>query len=104
MTAGSEQPTAGARSRLRSLRASVGQFLYGMTGYEFAQQANHMRHEAGTLLLLVTFGDMIGLPVLPPYYALRLLPFVTPEIATWKRQVLRERHPLEKEEFDLIEL
>jgi hypothetical protein len=75
-----------------------------MTGYEFARQADHLRHDAGTLLLLVNFGDMIGLPILPPYYSLRLLPYVAPEIATWKRQLLREKHPLEKEEFDLIEM
>ena len=37
------------------------------------------------------FGDMLGVPVLPPYYAMRLLPFVVPQIETWKRSILRER-------------
>jgi hypothetical protein len=41
--------------------------------------------------MVVVVGDMIGLPVIPPYYSLRLLPFVTPQVATWKRRVLRER-------------
>lgn len=95
---------AGLAARVGALRRAAAEFLYGMAGYEFAQQANRMRHEAGTLLMLVTFGDMIGLPVLPPYYSLRLLPYVVPEVATWKRQLLREKHPLEKEEFDLIEM
>ena len=40
--------------------------------------------------MVVVVGDMIGLPVIPPYYSLRLLPFVTPQVATWKRRVLRE--------------
>ena len=26
--------------------------------------------------MLVTFGDMIGVPIMPPYYGLRLLPYV----------------------------
>jgi hypothetical protein len=43
------------------------------------------------LVMVGVFGDMLGVPVLPPYYALRLLPFVVPEIEAWKREVLRER-------------
>jgi hypothetical protein len=90
--------------RIRALRQSAGQFLYGMTGYEFAQHANHMRHEQNVVLMVLTFGDMIGVPIMPPYYALRLLPYVVPELEVWKRQVLRERYALDKEEFDLIEI
>jgi hypothetical protein len=37
------------------------------------------------------FGDMLGVPVLPPYYGLRLLPFVAPQLGAWKRSLLRER-------------
>ena len=90
--------------RIRALGRSAGQFLFGMTAYEFVQHANHMRHEQNVLLMVLTFGDMIGVPIMPPYYGLRLLPFVVPELETWKRQVLRERYALDKEEFDLIEI
>jgi hypothetical protein len=62
-----------------------------MTGYEFAQQALEMRAATERLFMLGLFGEMVGLPIIPPYYALRLLPFVVPQIETWKRQVLRER-------------
>ena len=93
-----------ASERLSAFRRAAGEFVYGMTGYEFARQAERMRHETGTLLMLMTFGDLVGLPVFPPYYSLRLLPYVAPEIGVWKRGLLRERHPLEKEEFDLIEM
>jgi len=37
-------------------------------------------------------GDIIGVPIMPPYYSLRLLPYVVPNIATWKRRVLRKRN------------
>src|SRR5919205_3316340 len=92
------------RARLRAWLAGLREIAYGMTGYEFAQHARHLRSERETLLLLLAFGDMVGLPVLPPYYSLRLLPYVVPEIEAWKRRVLRERHPLDNEEFDLIEM
>ena len=39
----------------------------------------------------IMFGDMLGVPILPPYYGLRLLPWLVPQIETWKRRVLRER-------------
>jgi hypothetical protein len=48
-----------------------------------------------------TVGDMIGLPVIPPYYALRLMPYLVPHIATWRRRVLREREITEDHDLDL---
>jgi hypothetical protein len=78
-------------SPLDRLRAAVAEFAYGMTGYEFARQAIETRAALENLFMCVVVGDMIGLPVLPPYYSLRLLPYVTPQVSTWKRRVLRER-------------
>ena len=83
---------------------AIREFLYGLTGYEFARQALELRHELEGLFILVTYGDMVGVPVMPPYYSLRLLPYVVPQVSTWKRKVLRERHPLDNEELDLIEM
>jgi hypothetical protein len=91
-------------ARLRRCLQTLREIAYGMTGYEFAQHARHLRAERENLLLLLTFGDLVGVPILPPYYSLRLLPYVVPEIEAWKRRVLRERHPLDNEEYDLIEL
>ena len=67
------------------------EFLYGMTGYEIAQHALEMRASMESLFILVVFGDMVGLPLLPPLYSLRLLPYVAPQMHGWKRRVLRER-------------
>jgi hypothetical protein len=72
-------------------KRAVREFLYGMSAYEFEQQALEMRRSMESLFMLVVFGDMLGVPVLPPYYGLRLLPYVTPIVATWKRHTLRER-------------
>ena len=72
-------------------RRALREFLYGMTSYEFEQHALDLRRSMETLFMLVTFGDMLGVPVLPPYYGLRLLPYVVPQIAGWKRRLVRER-------------
>lgn len=72
-------------------RRAVREFLYGMSAYEFEQHALEMRRSLEALFMLVVFGDMVGVPVLPPYYGLRLLPHVLPVVMPWKRRVLRER-------------
>jgi len=59
--------------------------------YEHAQQALEMRASLERLFLLLTFGDMIGLPVMPPYYGLRLLPYTLHSLDGWKRRLARER-------------
>jgi hypothetical protein len=38
---------------------------------------------------------------MPPYYSLRLLPYVVPDIAVWKRRVLREREFTDAHEYHL---
>ncbi len=88
----------------REQREALVDFLYGMTGHEFALHATHLRADLENLFMLAVVGDLIGVPILPPYYALRLVPFLVPGLDAWKRRVLRERHPLENEEFDLIEM
>jgi hypothetical protein len=79
----------------------VREFLYGMYGYEFETQALELRGELETAFLLITFGDMLGVPVMPPIQSLRILPYLVPTVATWKRRVMRERDVHESHEFHL---
>ncbi len=80
---------------------AVRQFLYGMMGMEIAEHAVEMRASLEALFMLGTVGDMLGVPVLPPYYSLRLLPYVVPQIETWKRRMLREREFSDVHEYHL---
>jgi len=80
---------------------AVRDFIYGLTGYEFVHHALKMRREAETLFLVVTLGDFVGVPVMPPVHSLRLLPYVAPEIVKWKRALARRKEFWEKEEYDL---
>jgi hypothetical protein len=82
---------------LKSLR----EFLYGLFGMEFAQHAMEMRSSLETLFMMSVVGDMIGLPIMPPFYSLRLLPYVVPNIKTWKRRVLREREFTDEHDYHL---
>ncbi len=79
----------------RNWRTRLREFLFGMMGMEFTHHALEMRASLETLFMLATVGDMIGVPILPPYYSLRLLPFVVPLINNWRRRMLRERDMLD---------
>ena len=79
----------------------IREFLYGMFSFEFERQALEMRGELESVFMLITLGDMLGVPVIPPIYSLRILPYVMPEIEKWKRRVMRERDIVDKEEFHL---
>jgi hypothetical protein len=79
------------RRRLRSAASAAGEFFYGMTTFEWACDMRRKRGEMERLFALITFGDIVGLPILPPYYTLRLLPYVVPVVNRWKRSLLRER-------------
>lgn len=70
---------------------SVKEFVYGVAARDSARFALKSRASMEHLFILITMGDMLGVPILPPYYSLRLLPYVVPQIATWKRRMLREK-------------
>jgi hypothetical protein len=67
------------------------QTIYGMAAHDMSRAALRTRASMEHLFILITMGDLLGIPILPPYYSLRLLPYVVPQIATWKRRMLREK-------------
>lgn len=77
--------------RWRGLRRSASEVLYGMTLHELELELRRERRAFEDLLLLAIFGDMLGLPFFPPYFALRLLPYVIPSLEVWKRSLIREK-------------
>lgn len=77
--------------KLRRLFKAMGDIIYGATIYEMVHDLNKERASLEHLFILVVFGDLLGVPVLPPYYTLRLLPYVVPNIEGWRRSMLRER-------------
>ena len=89
------------RGALARIASALREFAYGMTGFEFARHALETRAALENIFVLSVAGEMIGVPVIPPYYSLRLLPYVVPDIAVWKRRVLREREFTDEHEYHL---
>jgi hypothetical protein len=78
-------------ARLGAAARAFGDMIYGATVYEMVRDLNKQRGQLEHVFVLVVFGDILGIPILPPYYTLRLLPFVFPSMTGWKRSLLRER-------------
>jgi len=72
---------------LRVLRG----ILYGMTVHELDLELKRKRADLDRLFMLVVFGDLVGLPRLPPHDSMRLLPYILPSIEKWKRGLFREK-------------
>jgi hypothetical protein len=76
-----------AKQAIRILR----EVIYGMTVYDWVTELNKARNEQERLFTLIVYGDLLGIPILPPYYTLRLLPYLVPSLENWRRSMLRER-------------
>ena len=76
---------------LKQALKMIGDMIYGATIYEMVRDLNKERSHLEHMFILIVFGDILGIPILPPYYTLRLLPYVVPSFAGWKRSMLRER-------------
>jgi hypothetical protein len=77
--------------RLNGPRNVVEEIMYGLLLHEMVLVMKKERGHLDNLFMLVIFGDLVGLPLLPPYYSMRLLPHIIPSLETWKRSVLREK-------------
>jgi len=76
---------------IRNVLKAIGDIIYGATIYEMVRDLHKERSHLEHMFILIVFGDILGIPILPPYYTLRLLPYVVPSMAGWKRSMLRER-------------
>jgi hypothetical protein len=79
------------REKFNEIIEWIGGFLYGMMFYETIRTFRRQRADLEHLFVLISFGDLIGVPILPPYYNIRLLPYIVPLIRIWKYRMLRER-------------
>jgi hypothetical protein len=77
--------------KLKGWSKVLREILYGLTVHEMDLELRKDRGNLDQLFMLTVFGDLVGLPLLPPYYSMRLLPYIVPSIETWKRRLLREK-------------
>ncbi len=77
--------------KIESLGKFFKDFFAGMAYLEIEHTVRQEKNSRQSLFLLLTFGDLLGVPIYPPYYSLRILPYVFPVIDSWKKGMLRER-------------
>ena len=77
--------------KLNDVRKVLNEVFYGLTLHEMDLELKKEKGHVNNLFMLIVFGDLIGLPLLPSYYSMRLLPYIIPIINIWKRSVLREK-------------
>ena len=83
-----EAPQSSPKGGWRTMLKGV---LYGMASHGQVTATLRTRMYMEHLFMFITLGDMLGIPVLPPYYSLQLLPYAVPNVETWKQRVFRER-------------
>ena len=86
---------------LRPYLKALREFMYGMTVHELCMESQKEKTSLDHLFMLIVFGDLVGLPLLPPYYSMRLLPFIIPSMNMWKRSILREKDLTDLAKVDL---
>ena len=69
----------------------IREVFYGMTIYDWVRELEKARNEQNRLFTMIVFGDLLGIPILPPYYTLRLIPYIIKDFEAWQRSMLRER-------------
>jgi hypothetical protein len=72
-------------------RKAVKDFLFGATSFEIQQTVLQEKLARLDLILLFSFGDLLGVPVCPPYHSLRLLPHFYPALNSWKKRMVKKR-------------
>ncbi len=80
-----------AKSKKGGVKDGIKGVMYGMAAHGHVTAALRTRMHLEHLFMFITLGDMLGVPVIPPYYSLRILPYAVPNIKSWKQRVFRER-------------
>jgi hypothetical protein len=88
---GKENDRSEGPGGIKGFLGKVREVTYGMATHDMSRHAMRTRASMEHLFILITMGDMLGVPILPPYYSMRLLPYVVPQVSTWKRSMLREK-------------
>jgi len=88
---GKKEEGEGKKKKKGGLKEALKGALYGLAVHGAVTAMLRTRMYMEHLFMLMTIGDMLGFPIIPPYYSLRILPYVVPQIESWKRRLFRER-------------
>lgn len=79
------------RDRLAALWAAAKDFTWGLLVFDLYLGTLKERRKYAGVFDLFVLGQFLGLPFMNSGLALRLLPYLLPELGSWRRRVLTER-------------
>ena len=77
------------RDQLTHYRQIIDEFLFGATlSWTLVPILMRRRQETEHIIALMLLMQNIGMPLLPPAYALKLLPYLIPNLLYWRRMTI----------------
>ncbi len=74
---------------------AIKDFLYGFLLHGMVSGVYGRKAQVEDLFILFTLGETIGVPVLPGFYSLRLIPYYTARFPHWKKKILKPKDLLD---------
>lgn len=81
----------GKKGLLSGVAGALKDVVYGITVHQQVTSVVKTKMYIEHMFMLMILGDMLGFPILPPYYSLKLLPYAIPNIKGWKQRFYRDR-------------
>jgi len=83
-------------ARVRQAMQVARQFLWGFFYFEMFHDLQKEKARYGDAVNLVILGELLGLPLMNSVITLRLLPYLLPELDSWKYRQLSEADIIEE--------
>jgi hypothetical protein len=72
------------------LMKPIRKLFVGFAGWAHSVMAMSQKATPDNLMTLFFFGDLVGLPIIKPYYALHRLPHLFPRLDGWKLSMMKK--------------
>ncbi len=82
--------------RWRRLWHRINEFMWGFFVYEFWHGLHEERSRYSDALNVLMMGELLGIPLMNSTITLRLLPYMLPDLKSWKDRQLAEPEVLER--------
>ncbi len=78
------------REKLSRIRLLLNDFLFGAMTFEMYRESIHLAKIYNDTVELLLLGHFLGIPFLPNYYTLKLLPYIVDRQQGFKNANLKE--------------
>ena len=73
-----------------SFKQKVKELLWGFFFFDFYKEVIKAKAKYEDALNLIILGELLGIPLMNSTIALKLLPYLFPELGDWKKRQLKE--------------